>query len=217
MLPVPYNSIFWRIKSYSSGVVQNLICSVRFRFGASACLRIKFIPPNCSLGKISRALHHGGTKALLAAVDAPPAQAVVAAPSPVVQEQRPFVFQFLAHSRHRPLLSFLVDLFWKNPFIITLGHGSPVFLTYLKKYFSPPLKCPFIITLGHGTPKTLNSIWISWLPPHRYTAAKNLLFSHSLSIFFAAPAFLGKVPHNTTVAKRAKNGTKSSKNFSLTY
>ena len=32
--------------------------------------------------------------------------------------------------------------------------------------------------------------------------------------FFAAPAFLRKVPHNTTKAKRAKNGTQFLKKFS---
>ena len=71
----------------------DLLC--RFRFGVSACLRIIVLPHSCPLGKIPRALHHGGTKALLTAVDAAPAQAVVAAPSPVVQEQRPFCFSFL--------------------------------------------------------------------------------------------------------------------------
>ena len=51
------------------------------------------------------------------------------------------------------------------------------------------------------------------MSPHRYTVAKNLLFSHLLSNFFAAPAFLRKVPHNTTIAKKAKNGTRFSKKF----
>ena len=43
----------------------------------------------------------------------------------------------------------------------------------------------------------------------------NLLFSHLLSNFFAAPAFLRKVSHNTTIAKKTKNGTQFSRKFFL--
>jgi hypothetical protein len=58
------------------------------------------MPVTAALGLVAWAFYDQSPEALLAAVDAFPAEAIVCNSVPMIEKKRPFQFSFLAHSRH---------------------------------------------------------------------------------------------------------------------
>ena len=58
------------------------------------------LPVTAALGLVAGAFYDQSPEALLAAVDAFPAQVVVCNTVAVIEEERPFQFSLFAHSRH---------------------------------------------------------------------------------------------------------------------
>lgn len=87
---IPASSIFFLINSRSSGVAQNLICSVLLRTGEALCTLTE-LTLLCPFGKIPGTLDDLGPETLLAAVYAPAAKTVVFSSAVVMDEERPIV------------------------------------------------------------------------------------------------------------------------------